>query len=247
MRKSYKNRNIGKEKKMLTVWIIVAATLWMSCLTSFAFPAAGLTKPVRNNVIFEKESVNSAGKFTSLNESTNVLQQADLIHRWQQSLITSEPSFSFYTAALFLHLIYFSKELFGPVLSSIVRLLFRILVRPLISFLQRFVAQILPSEELFAKQRAARNNLEHLNNDLDSFAASEGKGLVKSVKEDKKSLKGDRRDIDRLMNHGYQKHRFVSKEFLQRNNLVSDNDDMSRDETESVSYRSNSKRRKRSR
>jgi hypothetical protein len=48
---------------------------------------------------------------------------------------------------------------------------------------------------------------------------------IKSSADDKKSSKGSENDVYMLKTHGYSKHRFVSKAFVQRNGLGGDADE----------------------
>lgn len=47
----------------------------------------------------------------------------------------------------------------------------------------------------------------------------------KTFKEDLKSLKGSKSDIEKLKSYGYNRYRFVSKHFLKRNHLLAENEE----------------------
>lgn len=129
-----------------------------------------------------------------------------------RQFIDVQPNVQFYALFLVAYLGEVAQVSLGPILSSFLRVLYRLSIKPLINF----VSSALPAEvdrpKSIWKEEAK----------VESFVESEASNIVKTAKEDMKSLKGNKRDIDYLKAFGYSKHRYVSQSFIRRNHLTAE-------------------------
>jgi predicted phage tail protein len=155
------------------------------------------------------EAVEGAG------EEDKTTSSISFVDRWTNAVIGTDPSFTFYVSAILLHTAYFMQAMLGPILSLVLRVLYRLVVQPVASNVYNSVARILPSDTASSRSPRAdqRSSVE------DSYTGRQAQSTVKTAKEDQRALKGDRRDIERLRRYGYQKYRYLSPGFLQRNGL----------------------------
>lgn len=163
-------------------------------------------------------------------EEGETISSTSLVDRWTDAVIRSDPSFTFYVSAILLHTAYFLQAMFGPILSLVLRVLYRLSIQPLATYVYNSVAHILPSDN--SSSRSARGDQRPPADD--SYIGRQSQSTVKTAKEDQRALKGDRRDIERLRRYGYQKYRYLSPGFLQRNGLSVpvDGEDLLPDEEE---------------
>lgn len=141
---------------------------------------------------------------------------SSLVDRWTNTVINTDASFTFYASAILLHTAYFVQAMLGPILSLVLRVLYRLTVQPLATYVYNNAARILPSDT--ASSRSSRGVVRATADD--SYTGRQAQSTVKTAKEDQRALKGDRRDIERLRRYGYQKYRYLSPGFLQRNGLA---------------------------
>lgn len=136
-----------------------------------------------------------------------------------RQLIDVQPNVQFYALFLVAYLGEVAQVSLGPILSSFLRVLYRLSIKPLINF----VSSALPAEvdrpKSIWKEGAAVPKVE-------SFVESDASNIVKTAKEDMKSLKGNKRDIDYLKAFGYSKHRYVSQSFIRRNHLTVETEEL---------------------
>lgn len=126
-----------------------------------------------------------------------------------------------------LYMIEFSRIALGPILFKVVAILFKLLLSPLEN-----AWNSLPSIDVGDKKPEEGRGREGLKFSAtsemsatliedDSNAAVDLNAVnYKAAKEDRRSAKGDKRDIERLRKMGYNKYRFVSQGFIRRNKLT---------------------------
>jgi len=142
-------------------------------------------------------------------------------------LIERLKSFSMFQWTIALSCIYayeFSQFLLGPILSRVVNLIGSSVWHP-----------VAKSGRLFSSSRKShyKSVSSKSSKNIEEKESSEGKNddfrqamrpkipTIQTSQDDRKAIKGDKRDIDKLRLFGYNKHRFVSKHFLVRNKLIS--------------------------
>jgi hypothetical protein len=124
----------------------------------------------------------------------------------------SLPTQKFYSAFTALFVIELSQVFFGPILTSLMKILQKTLLIPFSSYVSRYI----PKWNVSFHGKGSRRKTTTLSVEDEEPIIP----VVKTEQEDRKSKRGDKRDVEKVQKFGYSKYRFVSKEFLQRNHLL---------------------------
>lgn len=154
---------------------------------------------------------------TSIEELTNLQEQLsnnlsnDLfsLDSMIKQVLTTPNQSQYILCMMLVFFIQFIKLFFGPVLTSIINIFYKTtskLLQPYVKNMN-FTLPSLPTRSV-------------LPIDLDLENEGEESHSVKSFVDDQKATKGNKLDVERLKQRGYQKYRYVSSSFIDRNHLL---------------------------